>query len=64
MDGREVISKFILLGPNKLVENQSSVDGDLKTILTRIFYPEGMEVIMEVNEVTAQSYFKRKELQS
>ena len=58
MDGREVTSKFLLSQPNTLIEEQ--MGQNTNTTLTRIFYKDRMEVIMEVNGVIAQSVFKRK----
>jgi hypothetical protein len=58
MDGREVTSKFMLSKPNTLIEEQ--MGETTNTTLTRNFYKDEMEVIMEVNGVIAQSVFKRK----
>ena len=58
MDGRAVTSKFLLSKPNTLIEEQ--MGETTNTTLTRNFFQDGMEVIMEVNGVTAQSFFTRK----
>eukprot|EP00092_Neocalanus_flemingeri_P025452 GFUD01027595.1.p1 GENE.GFUD01027595.1~~GFUD01027595.1.p1 ORF type:complete len:222 (+),score=53.59 GFUD01027595.1:346-1011(+) len=58
MDGREVTSKFLLSRPNTLIEEQ--MGESVNTTLTRNFYEDSMDVIMEVNGVIAQSVFKRK----
>ena len=60
MDGRSVTSKYTMPETNTLVEETSSTTSN--TTLTRNFFNDGMEVIMQVNDVTARSFFKRKSL--
>jgi len=58
MDGREVTSKYTMSKANTLIEETMGKTSN--TTLTRNFFSDGMEVIMQVNDVTAQSVFKRK----
>ena len=59
MDGREVTSKYTMPKQNTLVEETMSNGSN--TTLTRNFFVSGMEVIMQVNDVTASSLFTRKQ---
>jgi len=57
MDGREITTTFSSPSPNTLVEFQMS--DTVNTTLTRHFFPDRMEVVMNVNNVNATSLFKR-----
>ena len=61
LDGRNVLCKFQLIAPNRLLETQTfGADKSGQTTIERQFSPQGMRVILKVGDVTAYSYFARK----
>ena len=62
LDGRNVLCRFQLIGPNRLLETQTfGVAPDKRqTTIERQFSPRGMSVILKVGDVTAYSNFARK----
>ena len=63
LDGRNVLYRFDIVGPNQLLEEQISLPNTTyskRTTIMRIFTKDHMKVQLSINDVKATSQFKRK----
>ena len=60
MDGRQISFSISLSASNQWTEIQTG-SNNLVTTIRRNFYEDRMEVLLQVNDVTASSIFKRRQ---